>query len=174
MSLIVLTLSEMYVSEFCSRSATCEPTSVPIAPTNVRNSAITPKRISAVARPRRQPRRASRLTPGSMARARNSAMAKSTKRPLSLLQKNRTAIAPRNPLQNTMTAGMTQPGRRLSADEGTRSSSVSTANRGPSGSAGGRTLDGASLSIDTARLCPKRTGSKRQLTRRGLASRRWP
>ena len=126
-SLIVLTLSEMYVSEFCRRSATCEPTSVPIAPTNVRKIAITPKRISAVARPRRQPRRASRLTPGSMARARNNAMAKSTKRPLSLLQKNRTAIAARNPLQKTMTAGTTQPGRRRSSDEVTRSPSVSGA-----------------------------------------------
>ena len=163
MSLIVLTLSEMYVSEFCRRSATCEPTSVPIAPTNSRNSAITPKRIRAVARPRRQPRRASRFTPGSMARARNNAMAKSTKRPLSLLQKNRTAIAPRNPLQKTMTAGTTQPGRRLSADEGTRSSSVSiaaprlvglAANRGPSEPAGGRTLDGASLSMDTRGSAP--------------------
>ena len=88
-------------------------------------------------------------------------MAKSTKRPLSLLQKNRTAIAPRNPLQKTMTAGTTQPGRRLSADEGTRSSSVSiapvwawSANRAPGGPAAGRTLDGASLSMDTCGSAP--------------------
>ena len=76
-------------------------------------------------------------------------MAKSTKRPLSLLQKNRTAIAPRNPLQKTMTAGMTQPGRRLSADEGTRSSSVSIVRNDSF-----RTLDGASLSMDTRGSAP--------------------
>jgi hypothetical protein len=98
-------------------------------------------------------------------------MAKSTKRPLSLLQKNRTAIAPRNPLQKTMTAGTTQPGKRLSSDEGTRSASVSivrkdslsvsraplwagSANRAPSEPAGGRTLDGASLSMDTCGSAP--------------------
>ena len=50
-SLIVSTVSVMYVSESCSRSAICEPTSVPIAPTNTRNIAITPNRISAVAPP---------------------------------------------------------------------------------------------------------------------------
>ena len=94
-------------------------------------------------------------------------MAKSTKRPLSLLQKNRTAIAPRNPLQKTMTAGTTQPGRRRSSDEVTRSSSVSivsvgsasdsgaplsagSANRSPRASlAGGLRLDCASFSMDT-------------------------
>jgi len=125
-SLIVSTLSEMYVSESWRRSAIWAPTSVPIAAMNTRNIASTPKRINAVARPRCHPRRASRFTPGSMARARNAAMATSTKRPLSLVQMNRTATAPRNPLQKTMTAGTTQRGRRRSPDEVTGSSSFST------------------------------------------------
>ena len=120
-------VGDVPVRSSSSRSATCEPTSVPTATTNVRKNATTPMRISDVARPRRQPRPASRLTPGSMARARNNAIAKDTKRPLSLLQKNRTAIAPRNPLQKTMTAGTTQPGRRRSSDDVTTSASSSTA-----------------------------------------------
>ena len=45
----------------------------------------TPNRISAVAVPRRQPRRARRLTPGSMASARNTEIASSTNSPLKLV-----------------------------------------------------------------------------------------
>ena len=125
-SLIVSTVSVMYVSEFDSRSAICEPTSVPMATTNTRNMASTPNRMSAVAEPRRQPRRASRLTPGSMASDRNTEIATRTKSPLSLPQKKRTARAPRNPLQNTTTAGTTQRGRRRSSDGVARGSVAST------------------------------------------------
>ena len=113
-------------------------------------------------------------------------MATSTKRPLSLLQKNRTAIAPRNPLQKTMTAGTTQPGRRRSSEEGTRSASVSivrkdssSGSRAPSVGrfrnprterASGGTDARRSLVVDGhVGLCPKRTASKR-LTLRRLSS----
>ena len=100
------------------------PTSVPMAATNTRNIASTPNRISAVADPRRQPRRASRLTPGSMASDRNTEMATRMKSPLSLPQKKRTAMAPRKPSQNTTTAGTTQRGMRRSSDGATSTSSV--------------------------------------------------
>ena len=45
-------------------------------------------------------------------------MARSTTSGLSLLHRDRTAIAPRNPLQNTTTAGTTQRGRRRSSPAG--------------------------------------------------------
>ena len=72
------TVSRMYDSVFCSRSAICEPTSVPMATRNSRNSSATPNSSTAVALPRRQPCLARRLTPGSMASDRNSEMISST------------------------------------------------------------------------------------------------
>ena len=122
-SLIVVTVSVMYVSESDSRSAICEPTSVPMATTNTRNMANTPNRSSAVAVPRRQPRRARRLTPGSRASDRNTEMARRTKSPFSLPQKKRTARAARNPPQNTATPGSTQRGSRRDS-EGVASGTV--------------------------------------------------
>ncbi len=105
-------------------------------------------------------------------------MAKSTKRPLSLLQTNRTAIAPRNPLQKTTTAGTTHPGTRLCSDEGTRSASVSivrkdsvsgssapswggSANRAPSEPRRGTDARGSLVVDGHARICPEETASKR-------------
>ena len=77
-------MSRMYDSVFCSRSAICEPTSVPMADENSRNSSATPNSSTAVALPRRQPCLARRLTPGSMASDRNSEMTNSTIVPFEL------------------------------------------------------------------------------------------
>ena len=101
-----------------SRSAICEPISVAIAAMNTSTTSITPNTMSNVAEPRRQPRLASRLTPGSMASDRNSDTASRTKIPLSFDQKNRTASASNAPVQNTAVAGTTQRGMREAGRSG--------------------------------------------------------
>ena len=111
-SLTKSTVSVMYSSEFDSSSATWVPTSVPIAVTNNRNTMTTPPRMTPVADPRRQPRRVSRFTPGSIASDRNMDSASSTSSPLKLLQMERTTIEARNPAQNRAMAGSTQRGSR--------------------------------------------------------------
>src|SRR3989337_2350152 len=72
----------------------------------------TPNRIVPVAGPRRQPRRDSLLTPGSMASDRNSDMARRTTRSLSFDQNTRSASVARAPVQKIAVAGMTQRGIR--------------------------------------------------------------
>ena len=78
LSLRKLTVSVMYASDSDNRSATWVPTSVPTAPAKIRNAISTPNRIRIVARPRRQPRAASRLTPGSIASDRKTDTSNST------------------------------------------------------------------------------------------------
>ena len=153
-SLMRSTDSTMYVSEFFSRSAICVPTSVPIAPTKMPAASMTLNRISAVALPRRHPRRARRLTPGSIARARNRAITSSIIRPSRRDQRCLTRPTTMKPIQNTAIARITQPGTRCGsesvgleadpADGGT-----SSGRRQPLG--GDEDSEGGSSSSDTDR-----------------------
>ena len=134
---------------------------------------MTPNRISAVAVPRRQPRRARRLTPGSMASDRNTEIASRTKSPLSLPQKKRTARAARKPPQKTTTAGTTQRGSAPVVDASRRPSSLDAWPRRPATALDGVQLAAVGLgghvrSVSTGRR------SVRQRCRHRRARRRRP
>ena len=78
LSLRKSTVRLTYFSESPSSVAICWPTSVPMAATKMRKPKNTPRRITAVAVPRRHPRAASRLTPGSTASDKKSDTSNST------------------------------------------------------------------------------------------------
>ena len=71
------TLMAAQDNTFLLRNATVYPVSGP----KIENATITPTRITAVAVPRRHPRRASRLTPGSIASERNNETSSNTNNP---------------------------------------------------------------------------------------------
>ena len=110
-SLRKVTVSTMYTFDSDSRSAICPPTSVPIATRNKRKARSTQSRIVTVARPRRQPRAASLLTPGSIARATKSETSSRINRSASRWNTWRATNVSRNPVQKIMTPGITQRGK---------------------------------------------------------------
>ena len=109
-SLMKSTVSVTYVSLLDSTSATWLATSEPMAPTNTTPEINTPNRINPVPVPRRQPRRCNQLTPGSMARVRNSDTSRSRRKPETMPNNSRAARATRNPNHNNTTARYTHFG----------------------------------------------------------------
>ncbi len=90
--------------------ATWRAMSAPMAPTKSSDTRRIPNRKTTVATPRRQPRRARKLTPGSMANDRNSEIAMRNRRVCRRENSHRPTSVAMKPSQNTTTARRTHRG----------------------------------------------------------------
>ena len=128
-----------------------------------------PNRNTAVATPRRQPRRARKLTPGSMARERNSETTIRNSRVWRREKSHRPTSVAKKPSQNTMTARSTQRGMvAVPADGSTHG--VSDTSSGSSGSGSTGTAAGTARGTDSGGMC----GSSATAVERRCAARFLP
>ena len=122
--------------------ATWRAMSAPMAPTKSSDTRRIPNRKTAVATPRRQPRRARKLTPGSMANDRNSEMARRNSSVCRRENSHRPTSVAMKPSQNTTTARRTHRGMGAAPSAGSiqgRSEASASSGRG---STGGRVATG--------------------------------